>query len=226
MGSVKILFLAANPLDTQQLRLDEEIREISQRIRAADYRDTLDLVSRWAVRPDDVLQAMNEERPSIVHFSGHGSNKGEILLEDADGTAKPISGKAIRHLFSAFSDTVRLVLLNACFAQTQAQVVVEHIDCAIGSKNELVDKAAIVFAASFYRALGFGRSIQEAYDQGVTALLLEDVAEQEFPVLLTRSGIDARDIAFAGERVSQSCPLNIARDEMDIKHFYKDGDTL
>jgi hypothetical protein len=37
---IRILFLAANPKDTTQLRLDEEIREIQAKIRAAEFRDS------------------------------------------------------------------------------------------------------------------------------------------------------------------------------------------
>ena len=56
MNKVKVLFLAANPINTQQLRLDVEIREITDKIRASDGRDSLEIISRWAVRPDDLLQ--------------------------------------------------------------------------------------------------------------------------------------------------------------------------
>src|SRR5262249_38171426 len=56
------------------------------------------------------------------------------------------------------------------------------------------DRAAITFAASFYRALGFGRSVQEAFEQGKTALLLEGIAEECTPQLHVRKGIDASAI--------------------------------
>jgi len=52
MGKVKVLFLAADPFKQSSLALDEEIRAIMAKIRSADYRDTLELVSAWAVRPD------------------------------------------------------------------------------------------------------------------------------------------------------------------------------
>jgi hypothetical protein len=46
-------FLAATPKDSSKLRLDQEIREIQDRIRAAEFRDSFELLSRWAVRPLD-----------------------------------------------------------------------------------------------------------------------------------------------------------------------------
>jgi hypothetical protein len=36
---IKILFLAANPKDTDPLRLGEEVRAIKERLRLADQRD-------------------------------------------------------------------------------------------------------------------------------------------------------------------------------------------
>ena len=43
------------------------------KIRSAEYRDTLELVSAWAVRPDDLQQLLLQHQPHVVHFSGHGS---------------------------------------------------------------------------------------------------------------------------------------------------------
>jgi hypothetical protein len=68
------------------------------------------------------------------------------------------------------------------------------VPCAIGMKKSIGDRAALVFAASFYRAIGFGRSAKEAFDQGVAALMLEDIPEEGTPELLTQDGVDASKI--------------------------------
>ena len=73
MTKVKVLFLASNPLEQTRLALDEEIRAITAQIRSADHRDALELVSGWAVRPDDLQQLLLQHKPHIVHFSGHGT---------------------------------------------------------------------------------------------------------------------------------------------------------
>ena len=190
MSKIKALFIAANPIGTSQLRLDEEIRAIAGKIRAAEHRDLLELVSAWAVRADDLLQLLNEHKPHIVHFSGHGNASGEIALLDDNGASKAISKRAIRALFTTLRDNIRVVVLNACYSQSQAESITEVIDCAVGMSNAIGDRAAIVFAASFYRAIGFGRSIQEAFDQGRTALLLEGIPEDQTPRLLVRPGVD------------------------------------
>src|SRR3972149_435779 len=104
MDKIKVLFLAANPRDTLRLQLDEEIRAIAQKMRASEYRDLLKLESAWAVRADDLLQSLNEHKPHIVHFSGHGSSGGEIILVDNSGVSKSVSLRAIKALFTALKD--------------------------------------------------------------------------------------------------------------------------
>jgi hypothetical protein len=191
---IKVLFLTSNPEGTPSLKLDEEARLISQKIRASEYRDVLKLETLWAVQPDDLLQALNEHKPQIVHFSGHGSKTGEIILIDNNRQVNPVNAEALKMLFTTLKDNIRVVVLNACYSQIQAQAIVKVIDCVVGMSTSIGDEAAIVFAASFYRAIGFGRSIKEAFDQGKTAIMLEGIPEANTPQLLTRMGVDPSSI--------------------------------
>lgn len=191
---IKILLLTSNPEGTSPLRLDEEARLIAQKIRAAEYRDVLKLETLWALRPDDLLQSLNEHNPHIVHFSGHGSKAGEIVLMDNNRQVKPVSVEALKMLFTTLKGNIRVVVLNACYSQIQAQAISEVIDCVIGMSTAIGDEAAIIFAASFYRAIGFGRSIQEAFDQGKAAIMLEGIPEASTPKILTRKGVDPSSI--------------------------------
>lgn len=154
----------------------------------------MEIVAYWAVQPDDLLQALNEHEPHVIHFSGHGSNAEEIILNDGRGLPQPVSKKALVNLFKTFKGNIRMVLLNACYSQPQAEGIVEHVPCAIGMSNSIGDRAAISFAASFYRAIGFGRTVKEAFDQGVAALMLEGIDEESIPTLLTRPDADAAKI--------------------------------
>jgi CHAT domain-containing protein len=193
MQTIKVLFLAANPTSTNRLAIDEEMRAIEQKVRAAEYRDVLVFQSNWAVQPDDLLQLLNQHRPQMVHFSGHGGHEG-LRLAGNDGQSRLVTTQALKALFTTLKDNIRLVFLNACYSHEQAQALVSSIDCVIGMKESIHDDAALVFASSFYRAIGFGRSIQEAFDQGRTALLLEGIAEEDIPKLLVKEGIDPHQI--------------------------------
>jgi hypothetical protein len=187
--TLKALFLAANPASTTRLALDEEMRAIEQKVRAAEYRDVLVFQSSWAVRPDDLLQLLNQHRPQIVHFSGHSSQSG-LCLAGNDGQARLVTTRALEALFATLKDHIRLIFLNACYSREQGQALAKTIDCVVGMKGRVHDDAAIIFASSFYRAIGFGRSIQEAFDQGRTALLLEGIPDEDSPELLVKDGSD------------------------------------
>ena len=185
-----VLFLAANPLDTAALRLDEEVRHITRSIRAAEFRDAIRLVPWFAARPDDLVQGLLEHRPQVLHFSGHGNPNGEICFIGDDGRTRPVSPAALHRVLGVLRD-VRVVVLNACHSAAQAAVIKEHVDVTIGMSRGIGDGAAIAFAGGFYRALGFGLSIQDAFDLGVASLPLEGIAGEDIPQLVTRDGATA-----------------------------------
>jgi len=198
---IQVLFLAANPAGTTPLALDEEIRAIDAKIRGAEHRDRLELASHWAVRLDDLSGLLMRRRPDIVHFSGHGDPLGEIILLAADGTPKPVPAEALAGLFRVLKDNVRVVVFNACHSEAQAKAVVRVIDCAVGMSRAIDDDHAIAFAAEFYQALGFGRSVQDAYDLGVTRLTGEGVANAKGLVKLRkRRGINPADLVLVGDK--------------------------
>ena len=191
---ITVLFMASNPTGTAQLRLDEEVRSIQEMIRKSDHRDSVDFRSRWAVRASDILQAINEENPTIIHFSGHGADTGELVLQNPDGSMKFIIKEAISQAISTVSDTVRLVFFNACFSAFQADEITKHIEAAIGMTVSISDDAARVFAAQFYSAIGFGLSLQKSFAQAQAALMLEGISEENTPQLFLRDDVDADSI--------------------------------
>lgn len=192
--TITVLFLAANPIDTPALRLDEEARSIQEKIRLSEYRDCVCFESRWATRASDILQAINETNPTIVHFSGHGTDTGELALLNPDGSTKLVTKEAISMAMSTASDTIRLVVFNACFSEIQAQDVVDHIESAIGMSTSIGDEAACVFAAQLYSSIGFGRSLQTSFKQAIAALMLEGIPEDDTPQLYVKDSIDPNDI--------------------------------
>jgi hypothetical protein len=194
MNKTKILFLASNPLNTDAIALDEEARSIGIKIRESEFRDSIEFVTSWAVRPTDLLTELSIHKPTIMHFSGHGSGEDGLILTDDRGESKLVSTDALKALFSSFKDTIQLVVLNACLSEVQGHAISKVIDCVIGMKKSIGDKAAISFAAFLYSALGFGRSVKDAFEQGRVALMLEGIPEADTPVLLTRKGIEAGSI--------------------------------
>ena len=187
---IKVLFLAANPVDLGRLRLDQELREIGKKIRAASERDCFELLTEMALRAGDLTEALLRHKPYVVHFSGHGSKTNGIVLEDEVGKTKLVNKQALVRIFQILKDDIRVVVLNACYAKDQAEALAETIDFTIGMNDAIGDKPAIVFAAYFYQALAFGRSVKEAFDLALAQLDLESIDGSNVPVLLVRPGAD------------------------------------
>lgn len=184
-AAAKILFLAANPPDTPRLKLDEEIRTIQHSLREADYRERFSLVQEWAVRTSDLTGALLRHRPHVVHFSGHGTEAGELILKDDSGRSRPVSARFLGQLFSTLHDNIRCVVLNVCYSERQAHKIAEFIDCVVGMPLEIGDEAALAFSAAFYQALGYGRSVQTAFMLGLAQVDAEELAEESLPRLLS-----------------------------------------
>lgn len=119
--TIKILFLGANPSDTTRLALDREVREITQKLRATPGVSDFDIAQEWAIRVDDVQAALLRHRPDIVHFSGHGSEAGQIIVDNGTGASAEIPLDALADLFGILDGTTKCVVLNACYSANQAE---------------------------------------------------------------------------------------------------------
>jgi len=179
----RILILAANPKNSDRLRLDEEVREIEEGLTRAKKRHQFELIQKWAVRPRDVQRAILEVSPYIVHFSGHGVGNNGLALEDETGQIKFVTAEALASLFELFAAEVKCVLLNACYSEAQAKAIAQHIPYVIGMNQAIGDKAALTFSVGFYDALGAGKSIEFAYKFARSAIHMAGIDEHLTPVL-------------------------------------------
>jgi len=192
-GKTKILFLAANAVDTGRLRLDVEIREIDQKLRSCPNANSIVLISQWAVRPRDIMEILMRYRPTVVHFSGHASNTSDIIFEDDSGKSKPVEVATLISMLSVFKDSIRMVVLNACFSGVGSTGISKDIDYIVGTTAALGDKAAIKFAASFYQAIGFGYSVQTSFELAKAQITVEGFSGADIFNLLIREGVDGSE---------------------------------
>lgn len=188
---ISILFLSADPKNSPRLRLGEEAREIHEQLQRARLCDQFDFHQRSCIRPADLTQAMLDVEPDVVHFSGHGAKSGDLCFEDPLGQEAPISADALHALFERFRQCTKCVVLNACYSETQAKSIADHIDFVVGMKAAIGDQAAIAFSIGFYQALGAGRPIDEAYELGCIQIRLQGLTEELTPVLLRHQGADS-----------------------------------
>ncbi|HEX7240764.1 MAG TPA: P-loop NTPase fold protein [Longimicrobiaceae bacterium] len=195
MSKIKILYFAADPLyptegrASARLRLEEEAYRIVEEVRRTEHRDTLEFNLRLTADVNNLMLALQEARPQVVHFSTHGS-PGGLVLAGSDGQPHVVRPAALRKLFGAFRGDVHLVLLNACLVKTQAEAIAGAVGCVVGTHSSISDEAAITFAASFYRAVMSGQSVRMAYDLARATLALDHPEDSGFTELVLGPGVD------------------------------------
>lgn len=198
---ITILFLSANPSETQRLQLAEECNEIDNKLRIASKGDKFRIEQHHAISVKDLSDTLMRYQPDIVHFSGHGRDDGVLVFQDSEGHERPVPPNSLTRLFQILNSDndkkIRCVLLNACYAAKQAEAIAKHIDSVIGMSTAISDKAAIDFAAYFYQGLGYGKNLKTAFDLGCNQLGLKgNTTEENTPQLICREGINAKDISF------------------------------
>jgi hypothetical protein len=185
----KILILAANPQDTDRLRLDKEVREISNGVNWAKGRDQFEVKSVWAVRATEFRRAVLDYQPQFIHFCGHGAGSQGIALENDQGRVMLASTDALAGFFKLFTKCgLECVLLNACYSEIQADAISRHVNYVVGMREEILDEAAIAFSTAFYEAIVCGYNIQFAHELGCNAIQFTDIPQHLVPVLKQKRG--------------------------------------
>jgi hypothetical protein len=170
-ASLRVLFLAANPVDSTLLRIGYEFRSLQERVAVPNLPLRIDLIPFWATEPERLLEAIARERPTVVHFSGHGESGGAIVLEREDGTRVDVAAVLLGDIFRAVNTPlqqrpIRCVVLNACHSDPAAEAISQSVDVVIGIRGFIADDAAIAFTKEFYGGLADGRSVSNAVQLG------------------------------------------------------------
>lgn len=190
---IRILFLSANPSNTGWIAVDEEAREIFERIQEGPCRDNFELYKHTAIRPHDIQKFLLMHRPQIVHFSGHGHKTQKLILGGSSERGKTIDQQGLAQVFGLYKRYLRLVVLNSCFTEAMARAITEAIDYSVGAGKAIGDKAGVAFAGAFYRALGFGASVKEAFASAKAELGLTSMPRSRGIELFVRDGLNDSD---------------------------------
>jgi hypothetical protein len=134
----------------------------------------------------DVIDAMNNFAPEVVHLISHGRRNGpdtELLLtKDVNGAATedPVKPDALATILKT-KRGVQAVVLNACntgdptdaHVSYAAQLVKNGIRVVVGMAGEVADSVCRLFTSRFYAALYEGLSVPLAVAEGRRAALLQ-----------------------------------------------------
>lgn len=212
---ITVLFLASSPQDQTPLRLDRETREIQKRVRAAEHRDSIWFEWRLARQLIDLIQDLNEVRPEIVHFSGHG-DADALAFEDSDGHTAELTNEQLGRLLEAAGGQVRLTLFNSCNSAAQATLACNHVELAIGMDASIADEIAQTFAGQFYNSLGFGKSVGEAFRQAVLQIEFAHGQGHDVPKLFAAEEIDPETVVLVNPDAASTSSVAAVNEIRDL----------
>lgn len=181
---LNVLVVFANPRGSDPLRLSTEDRVIHESVKLGRYREKINLRVLHAATIHDVRRALLDDDYKVVHFSGHGTGKG-LVLENELGTPYAIPPDALAEFLSAYSPPLECVILNACYMQSQGQLLYSlGVPYTIATDGPISDDGATEFTRGFYDAVGAGKDIEFAYKEGCRTIKLTGHASSDTPILL------------------------------------------
>lgn len=196
---VRILFVAANPSDTGRLQLTEEMHQVQERLLRSQHGARFTLSIQPELRANQLASALMRHRPHIIHFSGHGTKSGALMLVDPHQTTtrRPLELSALCELLHILGENLFCVVLNACYtgiSESQGLALADTAGAVVGMTDAVDDQSAIEFSAAFYEALAFGRSVQDALELGKTAIDATGQPGAQLPRLFHRPAIKPREL--------------------------------
>lgn len=188
LSTVRIVSLISNPNDQLQfdankakMALDRAVGEMRKHS-IKQSPDKIDWICRPATR--EILEEALQDRADIFHFVGHirldlDSDKGQILLEKADGTSDFYLLEDLARLLSEAK--VRLAVLNiyeiglpkgreGFWRGVASDLIHEQILAVVTNKFKTEDDYIHLFSSNLYSYLLTGSTIDEAMYQVRKAL--------------------------------------------------------
>ncbi|MEZ4688420.1 MAG: CHAT domain-containing protein [Bacteroidia bacterium] len=180
------------------LARDQFELETETAVRASDMRDSIRRrkpqivhfsghgISEKELKDDAIagsrgLSWAKAARPEVTQFGVSGLG---IALLDRQGNTQLVKNDILARMFELAKEDVECVVFNNCYSQGQAEAVKEHIPYVIGMNRAVPDETAIAFAVEFYKALGDGEPIPEAFNHAKLALEMDEFPGWDIPMLL------------------------------------------
>jgi hypothetical protein len=166
LDTVRVLFVSASPINEQALRVNGELRAIQGAIESnrakSETNVVLDILP--AATPTDFRRRLLDRTYDLIHFAGH-ADQANLVFESETGEATPVAISAIAEIVGRTS--TKGVILNACDSAKALTTPISPF--TIGMDDSMDDDAAIEFSRGFYDAIVRNRSVEEAYQEGLSA---------------------------------------------------------
>lgn len=204
---LRVLYMTANPEAVERtyeepdgttvrentwLRTEAEVRSVQRALRGSKYRDLVEVSHRPAATPNDLLDGINDVRPHVVHFSGHGG-AGSLVFDNGsvdEPEGRDLTFELLAKILSATTSPPSLLVLNACDTLDGADVLLSAVPVVVAMADTIADNAASVFATRFYAAIASAQSVGVALQQARVAMEMAALEDADLPECLARDDVD------------------------------------
>jgi tetratricopeptide (TPR) repeat protein len=204
VAPLRVLVMVAAPSDYPRLDVRQEWFNLKMAVAPLQDAGLVQLDLLETATLTGLQRQLRRGDYHVFHFIGHGAfdrnaADGMLLLEDDEGRGRPVSGQDLALLLHDHSP-LRLAVLNACegalsaaddpFAGVAQSLVQGGLPAVVAMQFEITDRAAIVFAHEFYRALADGYPVDAGVTEARKVLLTESRGtglEWGTPVLYMRA---------------------------------------
>ncbi|RSH93917.1 hypothetical protein EHS25_006569 [Saitozyma podzolica] len=209
-----VLFIAADPRDAQRLDTLGEMADLHRTVRASVLPGSMRVAICPGGRISELGAYLDIEKPSVVHYSGHGTKEGFWFRNDRGGTAKVDPAAFARLLAKHHQKGLRAVVMNACYTADQAQLLADATGHAVAMDGQLSDSGAIAFTKHFYGSMGAGNTFEVAFDEAADAMRLDPDLSALSPKLFKRVEVDQSPPTIAATPINPSaaCTPSIITD--------------
>jgi hypothetical protein len=194
-----VLYLTADPDKNRSLRVDAEVNKVKEAIRGSEYRDNIRVEYSPAASLKNLLDGLNDFKPQIIHFSGHGDKVG-IAMDNgkiSNAADESVSFSLLAKALAATDNPPIVAVLNSCESSGARKVLLKLGLIVVSMKTEISDIAAISFAPRFYAAVAGGQSIKSAFRQGKVAVEAASITEKDTPQLFFPNDVNPAKIILA-----------------------------
>jgi hypothetical protein len=184
----EVLIFFANPSSSGRLRLDKEDRMYDDLRRECELGNRpLHFTKRHATTSDDFIEMLDSKPFEIIQFSGHGSSKGSIFLEDPDSDQGIlVSTSDIEAVVRARGPKeLKLLAFVCCFSSKMLHGLTACAPNILVVEGEANDRTAVAFMRNFYLEYSRSGSPLRAFETAKLKLKLQDKSEG-MPVVLFR----------------------------------------
>lgn len=186
-----VFFLAANVDRDRLLSIDKEINEVQTLADGAVHRDRFALHAWPDLKLTQIAPQLIRKAPRVLHFSGHGASNGALLMLGDDGQTRRVMPAPLATLISVTGESLRLVVLNACYSEALANAIVDALDVAVVGMTRMVqDATALLYSRTLYESLFNGLTIEKAHRVAAATLVGMGQVDADAPALMARADSD------------------------------------